>query len=98
MVELTPDEISILQRLAADPEKAHGLSETAIASIQRFQEEAIRKGIKDGLKEWLDATYATVGRWTLRGIAALLFAAFIYLIIKTNGFGAVHLPGHISPE
>lgn len=93
MPELTHDEINILRRLAAEPEKV-GLSDVALASIRDIQREAF----KEGTKEWLEATYAAVGKWTMRGVAALLFSAFIYFIVKTNGFGSVHLSAHIAGE
>ena len=90
---LTPEEIEVLRRLAADPKKV-GLSDAALMAIGEIQ----RQAIKEGFKEWLDATYAAVGKWTLRGMTALLFAGFIYLIAKTNGFGAVHLATHMAKE
>ncbi|MDE2467973.1 MAG: hypothetical protein KGL35_04340 [Bradyrhizobium sp.] len=36
--------------------------------------------LREALKEWLEEKYASVGKWTLRGIGALmLYALVMYL-------------------
>lgn len=51
--------------------------------------QAIRDAQKEAIKEWLDSLWAQVGKWTVKGIAGLLFAGFIYLLVRTHGFGTV---------
>ncbi|TAM16079.1 MAG: hypothetical protein EPN65_15230 [Pandoraea sp.] len=41
--------------------------------------------IKEALQEWLDAKYAEVGKWTLRGICAAALAALV-LFMAAHGF------------
>lgn len=60
--------------------------------------EAIRDAQKEAIKEWLDGIWMQVGKWTLKGFVALLFAGFVYLLVATHGFGSVHLPGHMAGE
>lgn len=54
--------------------------------------DAIREAQKEAIKEWLDDMWAAVGKWTVKGILALAFAGFMYLLIVTHGFGTVSTP------
>lgn len=48
-------------------------------------EKAIKEGIKLGIKEWLDETYVTVGKWTVGGLAALIVASVLGFIFFVKG-------------
>ena len=39
--------------------------------------DVVRAAIKEALSEWLDKTFAAVGKWTVKGLAAALFAAAV---------------------
>lgn len=59
------------------------------------QEEKVHRNIdklavKEALQEWLDKKWAetqqSIGKWVIRSLALLLFSAFIYLILWSNGW------------
>ena len=48
------------------------------------EQDPYKEAIRDAIHEWLDDTYAAVGRWTVRGIMALLFSIFIHLVLSSH--------------
>jgi hypothetical protein len=42
--------------------------------------------LKEALKEWLDEEFATLGKWTLSGIAALVLAILLWVMINIIGW------------
>ena len=48
--------------------------------------EELQQAVKDGLKEWLDERFALVGKWTTRGVVAMLLAVVVYLFLKQSGW------------
>lgn len=51
--------------------------------------EASKEGAKQAATEWMDRQFATVGKWTVRGIASMAIAGLVYLFIVFHGFGTV---------
>lgn len=45
----------------------------------------IKDAMKEAVTEWLDEKFATVGKWTVRGIAAAALSALVYFMVH---FGA----------
>lgn len=45
-----------------------------------------KEAVKEALTEWLDAKWATLGKWTGRGIAAAAFAVLTYLYLTQIGW------------
>lgn len=50
------------------------------------RKELFKEAVKEATREWLDETYQTIGRWTVRGIGAAVFSALIYFTLHWNGF------------
>lgn len=48
--------------------------------------EEMQQAVKDGLKEWLDEKFATVGKWTMRGLVSMLLAVIVYLFLRQSGW------------
>jgi hypothetical protein len=42
--------------------------------------------VKEAIKEWLDETYTTIGRWTVHGILAAALAGAVYLMLRGQGW------------
>lgn len=55
-------------------------------------QDELRKQIKEALQEWLDNKYAEVGRWTLKGILALVFVLAVSFA-TSHGFSLSHFFG-----
>ncbi|MFP3564675.1 hypothetical protein [Paraburkholderia sp. SIMBA_030] len=55
--------------------------------VEGMSQEEVKKALKEGLTEWLDKQFATLGKWTLGGIASLGLAALAYAFFQTKGFG-----------
>lgn len=51
-----------------------------------LSEEQVKDALKEAFREWLEAKYAEVGRWTIAGIAAALFAAGIWAAMTAAGW------------
>ncbi len=49
--------------------------------------EESKDALKAALKEWLDERLSLVGKWTLRGLAAVGLAVLAFLLIVGNGWG-----------
>jgi len=52
-------------------------------TLRRFTDKEI---VKEALKEWLDEKFATFGKWTATGLAAVMLAGLMYLWLNTNGW------------
>lgn len=50
------------------------------------EKEEQKEIIKEALKEWLDEKWATVGKWTAKGIAATALSALAYWWLTTYGW------------
>lgn len=48
----------------------------------------IKDSLKEGLDEWLDKKLDVVGKWTIRGLAALGLAMIAFLLLTANGWGS----------
>jgi len=48
--------------------------------------ESQKEAIKEAISEWLDARFADVGRWTLKGLVAATLAGGLYAYLITKGF------------
>ena len=48
--------------------------------------ETQKEAVKEAITEWLDTQFATVGRWTVRGIIAVGLAGLLYAYLVTHGF------------
>ena len=48
--------------------------------------EAQKEAIKEAISEWLDARFADVGRWTIKGLIAAALAGMLYAYLVTKGF------------
>lgn len=53
---------------------------------QWLKDSEIRAELKAALREWLDEQFAAVGKWTLRGLAAMGLSALVWLILTANGW------------
>lgn len=49
-------------------------------------QDEIKAALKEALKEWLDAKFAELGKWSLRAFAAAVLAALTYFILTMNGW------------
>lgn len=45
-----------------------------------------KEAVKEALQEWLDKQFATLGRWTFRGICAMGFAGLVYVWLTSSGW------------
>ena len=54
------------------------------------QKEAYKQAAKEAIREWLDAQFAALGKWTAGGVAALALATLLYLILTTHGWRPPH--------
>lgn len=45
-----------------------------------------KAALKEALREWLDEQFAAFGKWALRSLVALAFAAIVYLYITSHGW------------
>lgn len=51
-----------------------------------MNQEQTKEALKEALKEWLDAKFASLGRWTLGTLAAMALSAVVYGIITIAGY------------
>jgi hypothetical protein len=49
-------------------------------------DEAVKSAIKEAIREWLDAQFATFGKWTLMGLASAGMAALLYFTLTSAGW------------
>ncbi len=50
------------------------------------EEDAMKKALKEALKEWLDDKFAVFGKWSMSALAAAGLAALVYFILSINGW------------
>lgn len=50
------------------------------------QKELHKAAIKEAISEWLDRQYTSLGKWTLKGIAAAALAVLFYLYAAAHGW------------
>lgn len=46
------------------------------------QKELYKLAVKEAIHEWLEKKFATFGKWSLRGIAAAVFALFLKWLVS----------------
>lgn len=54
--------------------------------LSEMEKKEQKELIKEALKEWLEAQWATFGKWTAKGIGAALFSAVAYWWLTTHGW------------
>lgn len=50
------------------------------------KDEAVKAALKEGLREWLDSQFATLGKWTLGGLASAALVGIVYLALTGAGW------------
>jgi hypothetical protein len=50
--------------------------------MNKLSEDQIKEALKDGLKEWLDDQYASLGKW----LVGAVLVGVVYLLVKFGGF------------
>jgi hypothetical protein len=53
--------------------------------MEQLSKEELKAATKEALHEWLDDKWAAFGKWTLKGLAAMLVAASAAIILWTHG-------------
>jgi hypothetical protein len=60
---------------------------TGIFNIMaQLTKDEAKAAMKEALQEWLDKQWASLGKWTMGGIASTALSALAYLYFKTHGF------------
>lgn len=49
------------------------------------RKELVRKAFKEAAHEWLNEQYTQVGKWTIRGIGAMILVA-LFIFLSSHGF------------
>lgn len=57
-----------------------------ILRIDSMEKEEAKQIIKEAIREWLDEQFATFGRWSFLGIAAMGFAGIVYVFFISEGW------------
>ena len=51
------------------------------------EQKAIHKAaIKEAIEEWLDKQFITVGKWTVKGLAAISLVAILWVYAASQGW------------
>lgn len=50
------------------------------------KDEDVKRALKEGLKEWLDEQFATLGKWTVGGLLAAALVGLVYLALIGAGW------------
>lgn len=45
-----------------------------------------KEAVKEALTEWLEAKYATFGKWSMRSIGAAALVVLAYLFLSSHGW------------
>ena len=45
-----------------------------------------KQAVKEAIKEWLDSSFASFGRWSFYSIVAMAFAGLVFLALKGQGW------------
>ena len=59
---------------------------THIPDRRITDEAAMKKVMKQAIKEWMDEKFTTFGKWSAATIAILALGALAYFIVQMNGF------------
>jgi hypothetical protein len=51
------------------------------ATLVPITKDEIEAALKKALHEWLNEQFVRVGRWTVNGFAALIFAGLVYIVV-----------------
>ena len=46
--------------------------------------------VKEALHEWLESKFAEFGKWSFRGISALMLAVLVYIFFSQHGWTPPH--------
>lgn len=60
--------------------------ENAVDLKDEEQRKLFEEMLGKAIDTWLDKQYASIGKWSVRGIIAMLIAAFTYFYLSTKGF------------
>jgi hypothetical protein len=50
------------------------------------QKELHKEAIKEAIQEWLDKQFITVGRWTIKGFAAMGLVSMLWIYAMAHGW------------
>lgn len=50
------------------------------------QKELHKEAIKEAIQEWLDKQFITVGRWTIKGFAAMGLVSMLWIYAAAHGW------------
>lgn len=62
------------------------LAEATKEEKRLLEVEEIQKALRDELRLWLNEQFVQFGKWSLKGIVALILAGLVYLFITTHGW------------
>jgi hypothetical protein len=51
-----------------------------------LSEDQVREALKEAFREWLDARYAEVGRWTVGAFFLGVFGGLVWIAMTTAGW------------
>jgi hypothetical protein len=51
-----------------------------------IDDDAVKRALKEGLREWLDDQFSAFGKWSLAGLLAAAFAGLVYLALTGQGW------------
>lgn len=51
-----------------------------------LSEDQVREALKEAFREWLDARYAEVGRWTVGAFFIAVFGGLVWIAMTTAGW------------
>lgn len=46
----------------------------------------MREAVREGIRDFLDEKFREFGKWSFRGLLAMILAGLIYLILLANGW------------
>lgn len=55
---------------------------------EHLSKEEIKAALKEAHKEWLDAQFATIGKWAFRSLVAMAISILIYFFLTIGGWRA----------
>lgn len=73
-----------IDQLGQHIEEAAGVSLDDTSRRERI--DITKTALREVIREWLDERTRQVGKWSLRGIALLAFAALTYFILTHTGW------------
>jgi hypothetical protein len=54
--------------------------------MSELDDDAVKRALKEGLREWLDDQFTTFGKWSFAGLAAAALAGLVYLALTGSGW------------